>query len=38
VDIAAVSDTGSGVPPIVDMGAYEVQNGVYVPLLLRTCP
>jgi hypothetical protein len=38
VDIPTVSDTGSGTPPIVDMGAYEVQtlrNRVYLPLILR---
>jgi hypothetical protein len=38
VDIRTVSDTGNGTPPIVDMGAYEVQNlqnRVYVPMLPR---
>jgi hypothetical protein len=38
VDIPAVSDTGNGTPPIVDMGAYEAQNlqhHVYVPMILR---
>jgi len=32
-DVVGVADTGSGLPPIVDMGAYEVQcgNGVVEP-------
>ncbi len=32
VDISAVPDTGNGTPPIVDMGAYEVQHYVDVAL------
>ncbi len=36
VDIPGVPDTGSGTPPIVDMGAYEVQNPLCLPLVLRT--
>jgi predicted outer membrane repeat protein len=38
VDIPTVADTGSGAPPIVDMGAYEVQSlpkRIYLPLVLR---
>jgi hypothetical protein len=34
-DLPGVVDTGSGTPPIVDMGAYEVQNHVYLPLIVR---
>ena len=33
VDIASVVDTGNGSPPIVDMGAYEAQIVVYLPIL-----
>jgi uncharacterized repeat protein (TIGR01451 family) len=35
VDISTVPDTGKGTPPIVDMGAYEVQNRVYLPVVVR---
>jgi hypothetical protein len=35
VDLPTVSDTGSGAPPIVDMGAYERQIYIYLPLLLK---
>jgi predicted outer membrane repeat protein len=40
VDISSVPDTGNGTPPIVDMGAYEVQRvlRVYLPLVLRSAP
>jgi hypothetical protein len=35
VDIHSVPDTGSGSPPIVDMGAYEAQIVVYLPVLQK---
>ncbi len=35
VDIRSVADTASGTPPIVDMGAYEVQNNIFLPLIVR---
>ena len=35
VDIASIVDTGNGTPPIVDMGAYEAQVVVYLPLIRR---
>ena len=35
VDIPSVPDTGSGSPPIVDMGAYEAQIVVYLPVLQK---
>ena len=36
VDIASVPDTGSGTPPIVDIGAYEAQIlVVYLPLTMK---
>ncbi len=38
VDILEIPDTGSGNPPIVDMGAYEVQpelNSLYLPLIWK---
>ena len=35
IDIASVPNTGSGTPPIVDMGAYEVQLIVYLPVLQK---
>ena len=36
VDVESVPDTGSGVAPIVDMGAYEVAfQAVYLPLIVR---
>jgi uncharacterized repeat protein (TIGR01451 family) len=41
VDIPTVADTGSGTPPVVDMGAYEVQNPqsrAYLPAVLRNQP
>lgn len=42
VDIPSVPDTGKGTPPIVDMGAYEVQlalpHAVLLPLALRNTP
>ncbi|MFC2030028.1 choice-of-anchor Q domain-containing protein [Chloroflexota bacterium] len=34
-DIAAVPDTGYGDPGVVDMGAYEVRNRAYLPLVVR---
>jgi hypothetical protein len=33
-DLPSIIDTGVGTPPIVDMGAYEVQNRVYLPVVL----
>ena len=38
VDIPSVPNTGSGTPPIVDMGAYETLNKLYLPLILRLTP
>jgi len=39
VDIPTVPDTGSGTPPIVDMGAYEAHKlKIYLPLVLRNIP
>jgi predicted outer membrane repeat protein len=35
VDIPTVPDTGTGTPPIVDMGAYEATFTVFLPLVLR---
>jgi len=36
VDIVEVPDTGSGTPPIVDMGAYEADYyGIYLPVIVR---
>jgi hypothetical protein len=35
VDIASVPDTGYGVPPLVDMGAYEAQNIVHLPMIRK---
>jgi hypothetical protein len=38
VDVASVLDTGSGAPPIVDMGAYEAYealNAIYLPLVSK---
>jgi len=35
MDISGVPDTGSGTPPIVDMGAYEAQWTIYLPLVLK---
>jgi predicted outer membrane repeat protein len=35
IDIVSIPDTGSGTPPIVDMGAYEFIFHVYLPLILR---
>ncbi len=35
VNISSVPDTGSGAAPIVDMGAYEVQNTICIPVLVR---
>ena len=35
IDIASVTDTGNGTPPIVDMGAYEAQIVVYLPVLRK---
>jgi hypothetical protein len=34
-DVAAVPDTGAGTPPIVDMGAFENNNDLLLPLLQR---
>jgi predicted outer membrane repeat protein len=39
VDIPSVPDTGSGTPPIVDMGAYEVQtSAIFLPLMYKSTP
>ncbi len=35
VDILAIPDTGLGIPPLVDMGAYEVQITILLPLVWR---
>ena len=35
VDVGIVPDTGNGTPPIVDMGAYETQNCLYLPLIYK---
>jgi hypothetical protein len=35
VDIPNMEDIGNGTPPIVDLGAYEVQNRVYLPLVVK---
>jgi len=36
VDIVEVPDTGSGTPPMVDMGAYEADYyGIYLPVIVR---
>lgn len=35
VDIRSIADIGSGTPPIVDMSAYEVQNNIFLPLIVR---
>ena len=35
VDIPAIPDTGLGIPPLVDMGAYEVQITIFLPLVWR---
>lgn len=35
IDIASVPDTGNGTPPLVDMGAYEAQIAVYLPVMNR---
>jgi hypothetical protein len=35
VDVGLASDTGHGSAPIVDIGAYEVFNYVYLPLVVR---
>jgi hypothetical protein len=40
MDISTVPDTGSGSPPIVDIGAYEAHSIflVYLPLVVRNAP
>ncbi len=38
VDIPAIADAGLGALPIVDMGAYEVGYGLYLPLVARGIP
>ncbi len=38
VDIPTAPNTGNGTPPIVDMGAYEVQVRIYLPVVLRNTP
>jgi len=38
VDLPTVPDTGSGTPPIVDMGAYETPVTLWLPLVLRNAP
>jgi len=35
VDVGIVPDTGNGTPPIIDMGAYETQNRLYLPLIYK---
>ncbi len=35
IDMASLPDTGLGTPPIVDMGAYEAQFVVYLPVMQR---
>jgi hypothetical protein len=35
MNVGYVADTGSGTPPIVDMGAYETYNYVFIPLVLK---
>ena len=35
VDILSVLDTGLGTPPIVDMGAYEVQVVIFLPIVRK---
>lgn len=37
-DIPEIADTGLGTPPIVDMGAYEVGHGIYLPLVAHGMP
>lgn len=39
-DIPAIPDTGSGTPPIIDMGAYEafMPHPIYLPLTLQSAP
>ena len=34
-NVASVPDTGAGTPPIVDIGAFEVDNDLFLPLALR---
>jgi len=42
VDIPSIPNTGKGTPPIVDMGAYEVQEQeqryIFLPLVIRNAP
>jgi hypothetical protein len=38
IDVAAVGDTGAGAQPIVDMGAYETPNRVWLPMVVRGVP
>jgi hypothetical protein len=38
VDVPTVVDTGKGTPPIVDMGAYEVQTGPYLVMSKSVMP
>ncbi len=33
VDVPSVPDTGAGTPPIVDIGAFEVNNNLFLPLI-----
>ncbi len=35
VNVPSVPDTGAGTPPIVDIGAYEVNNQLFLPLVMR---
>jgi hypothetical protein len=35
MNVGYAADTGSGTPPIVDMGAYEMYNYVFIPLVLK---
>jgi hypothetical protein len=35
-DVPGVPDTGSGSPPVVDMGAYEIETScIYLPLVVK---
>jgi hypothetical protein len=35
MNVGYVTDTGSGTPPFVDMGAYETYNYLFIPLVLK---
>lgn len=38
VNISSIPDTGNGNSPVVDMGAYEVQVHIYLPLVWKSTP